>query len=179
MQRWIGLGVAFLLMVGAATFAWQRAASTQAGGAGPVTSVQAPPAPSAEVVALPVVPAGVEVPSLQPTPTAPEAVLGDSAPREVRFGVVLLQYRGAEGASGTARSKAAAETLARELATAAKTDFSAAVARGDAGSVADAGRIPRGVLEQSVEVALFSLKPGETAGPVDTPRGFWIVRRME
>jgi parvulin-like peptidyl-prolyl isomerase len=43
----------------------------------------------------------------------------------------------------------------------------------------DAGTIPRGVLEPTVEYALFTLKPGDVSDPIDTPRGFWIVRRIE
>jgi parvulin-like peptidyl-prolyl isomerase len=43
----------------------------------------------------------------------------------------------------------------------------------------DAGRIPRGVLEPAAEYALFTLSPGAVSDPVETPRGFWIVKRIE
>ncbi|MGK3997116.1 peptidyl-prolyl cis-trans isomerase [Sorangium sp. So ce1024] len=101
------------------------------------------------------------------------------APKKVRFGVVLVQYRGAQGAPQNARSKEAALALARELAEVARTDFKAAVAKGDKGSTDDLGYIPRGVLEPAPEYELFSLPKGGVSGPVDTPRGFWITRRIE
>lgn len=101
------------------------------------------------------------------------------APKKVRFGVVLVQYRGAQGAPPTARTREAALALAQELAETAKTDFKAAVNRGDKGSTDDLGYIPRGVLEPAPEYELFSLPKGGVSGPVDTPRGFWIVRRIE
>ncbi|AUX20233.1 hypothetical protein SOCEGT47_006980 [Sorangium cellulosum] len=101
------------------------------------------------------------------------------APKKVRFGVVLVQYRGAQGAPTTARTKEAALELAEELAELAKTDFKAAVNKGDKGSTDDLGYIPRGVLEPAPEYELFSLPKGGVSGPVDTPRGFWITRRIE
>ncbi|WP_437677630.1 peptidyl-prolyl cis-trans isomerase [Sorangium sp. So ce131] len=101
------------------------------------------------------------------------------APKRVRFGVVLVQYRGAQGAPPTARSRDAALGLAKELAELAKTDFKAAIDKGDKGSTDDLGYIPRGVLEPAPEYELFSLPKGGVSGPVDTPRGFWIARRIE
>ena len=105
--------------------------------------------------------------------------LGDKAPRQVRFGVVLVQYAGAQGAPANARPKAAALELATKLAEEAKKDFHEAVRHGDSGSIDDAGRIPRGVLEPGVEYALFSLSPGQTSEPVETPRGYYVMRRAE
>lgn len=104
--------------------------------------------------------------------------LGD-APKSVRFGVVLVQYAGAQGAPEDARSKDDARTIADELATLAKDDFDEAVKKGDKGSVVDAGRMFRRILEPEVEYALFSLEEGEVSGVVDTPRGFWIVKRRD
>ena len=69
--------------------------------------------------------------------------------------------------------------MARSVAEAARVDFKAQVARGDSGSMDDAGRIPRGVLEPAVEYALFTLTAGGVSEPVDTPRGYWIVKRIE
>lgn len=109
---------------------------------------------------------------------APPSLPAD-APKKVRFGVVLVQYRGAQGAPPTARTKEAALALAKELAELAKTDFKAAVGKGDKGSTDDLGYIPRGVLEPAPEYELFSLPKGGVSGPVDTPRGFWITRRIE
>jgi hypothetical protein len=105
--------------------------------------------------------------------------LPSGSPKTVRFGVILVQYKGAEHAPATARSKKDATALARTLADGASTDFKAQVQKGDPGSMEDAGRIPRGVLEPSVEYALFMLPRGSVSEPIDTPRGFWIVRRIE
>jgi hypothetical protein len=107
------------------------------------------------------------------------AGLPKGSPKTVRFGVILIQYRGAEAAPPGARSKPEALALARTLAEAANTDFKGAVHRGDTGSMEDAGRIQRGVLEPAVEYALFMLARGSVSEPIDTPRGFWIVRRIE
>ena len=47
-------------------------------------------------------------------------------------------------------------------------------------SVANAGKVARGILEPSVEYQLFTLNKGDVASePLDTPRGFWVVRRVE
>jgi parvulin-like peptidyl-prolyl isomerase len=43
----------------------------------------------------------------------------------------------------------------------------------------DAGRISRGVLEAPAESALFGLQPGTVSGVIETPRGFWIVKRLD
>lgn len=102
-----------------------------------------------------------------------------SAPRAVRFGVVLVLFRGAEEAPAGTRSKAAALELARSIAEDAPSDFRRAVARGDLGSTEDAGRMPQGVLEPELERALFSLEKGGVAGPFETSRGYWIVRRND
>ena len=101
------------------------------------------------------------------------------APKRVRFGVVLVQYRGAQGAPPTSRSRDAALALAKEIVEEARTDFKAAVAKGDKGSTEDLGFMPRGILEPAPEFELFSLPKGGIGGPVDTPRGFWVVRRIE
>ncbi|RLB50541.1 MAG: hypothetical protein DRI90_23650 [Deltaproteobacteria bacterium] len=105
-------------------------------------------------------------------------VLGDG-PKSVRFGVILVQYAGAQGTKAEARSRVAAETLAAELAKLALEDFAAAVKKGDRGSVEDAGRMFRGILERKPEYVLFNLDKGGVSDPVDTPRGFWIVKRLE
>ncbi len=106
------------------------------------------------------------------------ADLGD-APKAVRFGAVLVQYAGAQGSKRDARSRAEALELAGQLAELAKTDFAAAVKKGDPGSVEDAGRMFRGILEPRPEVVLFSLAEDEVSEPVDTPRGYWIVKRID
>ena len=100
-------------------------------------------------------------------------------PKSVVFGVVLIQYAEAQGAPPGTRSRADAEKLARELAALAKTDFKAAVDKGDPGSTTNAGRMFRGVLEPAPEYVLFKLGKGDVSDPVDTPRGLWIVKRIE
>ncbi len=104
--------------------------------------------------------------------------LSAEAPRAVRFGVVLVQYRGAERAPLASRSKAEALSLAQSLLETAKTDFAEAVAKGDVGSTAAAGWMPRGVLEPAPEYVLFTTAPGDVGGPVDTPTGYWIVKNI-
>ena len=105
--------------------------------------------------------------------------LPEKAPRSVRCGVILVSYTGAQGAPPNARGKEAATELAQKLATEAKTDFHSAVSHGDTGSADDVGRVPRGVLELAPEYALFTLPAGGVSEPIDTPRGFWIVKRLE
>jgi hypothetical protein len=105
--------------------------------------------------------------------------LPEKAPRSVRCGVILVSYSGAQGAPPNARAKEAATELAQKLATEAKTDFHSAVSHGDTGSADDVGRVPRGVLELAPEYALFTLPAGGVSDPIDTPRGFWIVKRLE
>lgn len=105
--------------------------------------------------------------------------LAGDAPKSVVFGVILLQYKGAQGAPPTARSREAALELAKQLAADARQDFKAAVAKGDKGSIENVGKMPRGMLEPAPEYVLFSLPKDGVSEPVDTPRGFWIVHRIE
>ncbi len=108
------------------------------------------------------------------------ADLPPGAPKTVGFGVILVTYSGVQFAPDKARTKQQARDLARELLEVAKKDFSEAVKKGDRGSTADAGHIPRGVLEPPVERALFSLEKGAVHDePLETPRGYWIVRRND
>jgi hypothetical protein len=101
------------------------------------------------------------------------------APRSVRLGVVLVQFAGAEGASSSARAKPDALKHALELADQAKTDWKGAVKAGDVGSSDDIGRIPRGVLDHNTELVVFSLEKDGISEPLETPKGYWIVRRVE
>ncbi len=115
-----------------------------------------------------VMPDGTPAPPLQP-----------GSPRAVRFGVVLVAYTGAEDAPRGVRTKHDALELAQKLAAQAKTDFHAAVRRGDEGSADDVGSMRRGVLEPAPEYVLFSLPAGSVSDPIDTPRGYWIIKRNE
>jgi hypothetical protein len=106
--------------------------------------------------------------------------LPSSAPQQVGFGVVQFTYQGAQFAGSDARPKEQARQKAEATLELAKHDFAAAVSKGDRGSTADAGRIPRGVLEPPVEYVLFTLdKRTVHAAVIDTPRGYWIVRRND
>jgi hypothetical protein len=107
------------------------------------------------------------------------AFLPSGAPRQVRIGVVLVQWRGAEGAATSTRSKQDALTTAQRLAADAKGDFRRAVSSGDPGSSEDVGRIPRGVLDPRTEAAVFSLASKEVSDVLETPRGYWIVKRID
>jgi PPIC-type PPIASE domain len=106
-----------------------------------------------------------------------------NAPRQVRFGIVLVSYEGAQPnpTSGrvVTRSKADARALAQKLYATAQQDFHAAVQQGDGGSSDDVGRVKLGIMEPAPEYVLFSLPIDGVGGPVDTPRGFWIVKRIE
>jgi parvulin-like peptidyl-prolyl isomerase len=106
-----------------------------------------------------------------------------NAPRQLRFGVVLVTYAGAQpstnGVRPQPRSRADAKILAERLVSAAQQDFHAAVQQGDSGSADDVGRVKQGILEPAPEYVLFSLPVDAVGGPVETPRGYWIVKRLE
>jgi hypothetical protein len=106
--------------------------------------------------------------------------LPNSAPQQLSFGVVQFTYQGAQFADSSARSKEQSRQKAEATLELAKHDFAAAVSKGDRGSTSDAGRIPRGVLEPPIEYVLFTLDK-RTVYPavIDTPRGFWIIRRND
>lgn len=108
---------------------------------------------------------------------APE--LPPGAPRQVRIGVVLVTFAGAEDAPSSARTKSEARALAERLAEDAREAFSNAVKRGDPGSAADIGRMPRGVLDPRTEYAVFTLAKGEVSDVLETPRGYWIAKRID
>jgi hypothetical protein len=109
----------------------------------------------------------------------PVPPLPDGSPKQVRLGVVIITFAGAQGAPPNARSKKDAEELAAKLAVDAKSDFHAVVVRGDNGSSDDVGRIPRGVLEPATEYMLFTMPVGSVSDPIETPRGYWIAKRTE
>jgi hypothetical protein len=201
MQRWTAFLFAALLIVTLALVVRStrdgRSGSDQPGpDAGASASVASAPSasapPSGSAVAVLDMDAGAAAGSNEPPPptttsdagttllsgeTAP--TLPADAPKSVVFGVILLQYKGAQGAPPTARSRDAALALAKQLAADAKQDFKAAVAKGDKGSTENAGKIQRNFLEPAPEYVLFSLAKDGVSEPVDTPRGFWIVKRVE
>lgn len=118
-------------------------------------------------------------PFLQPLSLGDAGALPANAPRSVKLGVVLVTFQGAEGAPPNARSKREAYALAERLGQEARTDFHRAVMGGDPGSADDIGRLPRGVLDPRTELVVFALASGEVSEVLETPRGFWIVKRLE
>jgi hypothetical protein len=132
-------------------------------------------------------PAGTDDPAAQGPSDAgatlidgtPAPQLDTKAPKSVVFGVILVTYKGAQGAAPTARSREEALKLAKELAEEAKKDWKATVSKGDKGSAESHGRIHRGFLEPAPEYVLFSLPKDGVSDPVDTPRGYWIIHRIE
>jgi hypothetical protein len=160
-----------------------------AGAAKPALSASASAGPAASAAA-PDLDGGAEtdaaaaVPFTEGFETFPDGgkvpELPNAAPAEVSFGVVQFAYQGAQFAAPDSRTKAQARQKAEAALELAKHDFAAAVSKGDRGSTSDAGRIPRGVLEPPIEYVLFMLDKG-TVNPavVDTPRGYWILRRND
>jgi hypothetical protein len=106
-------------------------------------------------------------------------MLADGAPKTVRFGAILFEYRGAETATRTTRTREDALAQAKTVAEHAQNDFAEAVKEGDKGSGEDFGMIQRGIFEPAPEYVLFNLKVGEVSEPVDSPRGFYIFKRLE
>ena len=182
MQRWTSVPVGLLIAAGL-VFVFIKAGPPRA----------APkPSPSASVSASAEAPAPVPSGSAGGEPSIPDlepvgddtgdsgSKLPGSAPAAVSFGVILFTYQGAQFAPANARSKEEALEKAKGIVEEAKKDFAEAAKKGDKGSTADAGRIPRGVLEPDVELALFSLEKGAIhPDPIDTPRGYWVLRRVE
>lgn len=129
-----------------------------------------PPLPSDE----PIDAGGTTLPSGSSAPQ-----LDDGAPKSVRFGAILVEYRGAETATRTTRTRDEALAKAKQLATDAQSDFAAAVKAGDKGSGEDFGSIPRNIFEPAPEYVLFNLQVGQVSEPVDSPRGFYVFKRLE
>lgn len=165
-----------LLVVACALLVWREGARRPVGRGVAFAVPSALPAPARSfsldaVVAPSSVPEGPRLPRAHALPP--------NAPRRVRFGVILIQYRGAQLTSDTERSRAEAFALAERLAAVGRVDFARAAQQGDDGSTPDAGHIERGILEPGLEYELFTLEPGAVSRPLDTPRGFWVVRRID
>jgi hypothetical protein len=151
------------------------------GDAGVLSGDDGGPLLLADLLGEPRMDGGTGATMLDGTPVPP---LPPTTPRQVRFGVVLLSYVGAQpsaagGGRMPTRSKAEARAMAERLVTTATQDFHAAVQQGDAGSTDDIGRVKLGLLEPAPEYVLFTLGIDAVGGPVDTPRGYWIVKRLE
>lgn len=99
---------------------------------------------------------------------------------------ILVRYRGAERApSSVTRSQEEAEARAREvLARVGDEDF-AAVALEMSDDTANAdhggemGSLERGLLPEALDDALFSMEIEEVRGPIESPLGFHVIRRMQ
>jgi len=190
MQRTTLVAAGLLVVLGIGALVLGRGAGSKShptAAAAPSSVKSATPAPSASAASASPGPETVVEDDDSETATAwntlpdgrqvPE--LPATAPNSLSFGVVLFTYAGAQAAPDSARTKEAAKQRAQSVIEEAKRDFKAAVAKGDRGSTADAGRIPRGVLEPAVEYVLFTLEKGAVhSEPVDTPRGYWVVRRI-
>lgn len=118
--------------------------------------------------------AGLALPTL-----SIDASLPTGAPRAVKLGIVMITYAGAEGAPPNARPKGQAKEIADGLLSMARADFHQAVTKGDSGSSDDLGRFPRGILDPSVESVVFALGTNDVSEVVETPRGYWIVKRLD
>jgi hypothetical protein len=192
-QRWatILVGAAVIGLVGWITLeqverlptprrasdAGAEAAASDASSA--LVATGAPDVDAAPPPAIDAVDAGLSSLSLDALSLTDAGPLPSSAPRAVKIGVVLVQWQGAEGAATSTRPKAEALARANELAQQAKGDFRRAVTQGDPGSAEDIGRIPRGTLESRTEMVLFSMSPGDVSDVIETPRGYWVVKRIE
>lgn len=178
MQRSSTVAIGVLVILVVVLFVWRTGAPTpKPVPSAPIPSMPAPAvsfAPPAMSFALP------EASSLADPSLAPLAKpLPGNAPKSVRLGILLFQYRGAQFAPSSARSKAEALGAAKAVVEPARKSFKAAVKTADPGSVEDAGKFARGVLEPSVEYDVFLLPPGSVSDPIETPRGFWVVKRIE
>lgn len=183
-----GAGVIGMLLAGAVVwYAPEPGASAHVAPGPSASAVSVPsaspeqPAPAPALAGLDAgpEPARLELGDAGALEAMPSLELPSSTSRSVRFGVILVAHAAAQGAAAGSRTKADAQALAARLAEQAKSDFKGAVAAGDSGSMEDAGRMTRGVLEPEAEMTLFSLEPGAVSAPIDTPRGFWIVKRID
>lgn len=144
--------------------------------AGTTTQIQRPVTADKEATVATLRPAPQEVPSGSDVRLP---LLPATAPNDVVFRAILITFEGAQGAPNRARSKSAAQEIARRLLLIAQGNFEEAARQGDPGSTANAGSIRRGILEPALEYALFTLEKGSVyPEPIETPRGYWIMRRI-
>ncbi|MCC6645102.1 MAG: peptidyl-prolyl cis-trans isomerase [Polyangiaceae bacterium] len=177
MQRSSTVAIGVLLIAVVVLLVWRTGAGARPSAPVPVPSLHLPApsfAPPALSLALP------DASSLADPELAPlHKPLPRNAPKSVRLGVLLFQYRGAQFAPASARSKAEALVAAKAAVEPARKSFKAAVKSADPGSVEDAGKFAQGVLEPSIEYEVFLLPPGAVSDPIETPRGYWVVKRVE
>lgn len=141
----------------------------------------APEAVAAPSATAPVAAAPSAAPEPAPTPTV------EKPPESVAAQHVLIAYRGAKNAPpGVKRSKAAAKTLADEVAAKAKagSDFSALVQEysEDPGTKDRLGSVGKFTPEKMVKPfsdAAFKLRVDEVSAPVETEFGFHVIKRNQ
>ncbi|MCH2110244.1 MAG: peptidylprolyl isomerase [Polyangiaceae bacterium] len=105
--------------------------------------------------------------------------LGKQAPKRIQLGIALFAYSGAQGVGPNFRTQGEALELAEGALKSAEINFDHAVGLGDPGSNKNIGWVRQGVLEPQVERAVFALKKGQILEkPIDSPRGFWVVKRI-
>lgn len=106
-----------------------------------------------------------------------------SSPEERSASHILIAVPGDGNAEVRAAAKAKATDLAKQVQD--KPDRFAALAKehsedpGSAASGGDLGFVPRGATKKTFDDALFSMKPGEIRGPVETEFGYHIIRLGE
>ena len=121
-------------------------------------------------VGLPMVqPVPPEAPAPLPIVAAPEP--GD--PSSFRIGVVIYSFENGK------RSKAMAKALADKSMQTAGTDFTAAVKAGDQDSDADYGTFSARSFDTELEASIVAIPVGRVGGPIETPRSYWIVKRIK
>jgi hypothetical protein len=182
MQRWASAAFALVVLTAVAVVVLNvdptRPNPSTAPSAAPSASREAPTTPRVAVSVEQAPNQGPEAATSAKADRTPP--LPANAPDSVRIGIIQFAYEGAERAPKGAPPKAQALERAKSVLPAALEDFEKAVDEGGAGSGADLGRVPRGVLEPEVQYVVFTLDPGEVAAePLDTPRGYWIVRRND
>ena len=143
--------------------------------------------PAAE--AAPVVPSTAPGPSAAPPPPSePEpAPTAEKPPESVAAQHVLIAYRGAKNAPpNVKRTKAAAKTLAEEVATKAKagSDFSALVQEysedpGTKDRLGSVGKFTPDKMVKPFSEAAFKLRVDEVSAPVETEFGFHVIKRNQ
>ncbi|HEY6723420.1 MAG TPA: peptidylprolyl isomerase [Polyangiaceae bacterium] len=132
--------------------------------------------------------------SAEPASAAPPAASepapepgADKPPESVAAQHVLIAYRGAKNApAGVKRTKAAAKTLAEEVATKAKAgaDFSALVQEysedpGTKDRLGSVGKFTPDKMVKPFSEAAFQLRVDEVSAPVETEFGFHVIKRNQ
>lgn len=114
------------------------------------------------------------LPDGKPVPSLPEG-----APKRVKLGIAIFRYKGAQSPPESNRSREDALAMAKKALAAGKEEFIEAVKLGDLGSNENIGWMGRGVLEKAVEYSVFTTDKGKLAADViDTPRGYWVIKRI-